>query len=419
MYTLKRIKKMGYLLILILVQLSLSLAIINNSSTLFLANQSKKKGLESLFNVSKSYLVRLVPVDGFDNQGVDFDYFEAFEVANKNYDIFLNLKKSNLIRNDFIYYPSIMPIKEINFNNIPEKYQDLSEIKQMEMLSKILVCDNFLNKNTIKVSEGRTLTAEDTKKDYKKDYIPILLGSDFKGIYKIGDKINVENYATMNDIDNATLEVVGIMEDYAIPATTNYGDAFASSVLLGNAFTVIPTVDNFISFSHGAAIGDSGVILELNDNTSINYIKNYLNKEFNKLGFKVDISDLGMLNNVALNLTRDYKSSLFLGIVLCLLSIMGTTCILLGVIKQRRREFAIKLTNGASINHIIDEFKKEIRAICILASIISIGISIGKLPSVEIIAINIGLVILSTLIISIMPVRYLKNLKLVELLKEK
>ncbi|WP_297518990.1 hypothetical protein [uncultured Clostridium sp.] len=418
MYTLKRIKKMGYLLILILLQLSLSLSIINNSSNLLLANQSKKKGLESLFNASKSYLVRLVPIDGFDNQDENFDYFESFTVANENYDVFLDLKKSNLIKNDFIYYPSIMPIKEINLENIPKKHQNLSEINQMEALSKILVCDNFLNKNTIKVSKGRTLTAEDTKKDYKKDNIPILLGSDFKDIYKIGDKIPAENWATIDEFDNIMFEVVGIMEDYAIPATRNYGDAFASSVLLGNAFTVIPTVDNFLSLSHGAAIGDSGVILELNDNTSISYIKDYLNEKFNKLDFKVDISDLGMLNNTALNLTRDYKSSLILGVVLCLLSMMGTTCILLGIIKQRQREFAIKLTNGATINNIIDEFKKEIRAICILASIISISISIGKVPSLLIISINIGLILLITMIISILPIKHLKKLKLIELLKE-
>ncbi|MGL5066233.1 MAG: FtsX-like permease family protein [Sarcina sp.] len=418
MYTLKRLKKMGFLLIVILIQLSLSLAIINNSSNLLLANHNKKKGLESLFNASKSYLVRLVPIDGFDNIDENFHYFDSFIVANDNYHIFSNLKKSNLIKNDFIYYPSIMPIKEINFKNVPEKLQNLSEMNQADALSKILVCDNFLNRNTIKVSKGRTLTAEDTKKDYKKDNIPILLGSDFKDIYKIGDKIKASNWATIDYSDNIMFEVVGIMENYAIPATRNYGDAFASSVLLGNAFTVIPTVDNFLSLSHGAAIGDSGVILEINDNTSISYIKNYLNEEFNKLGFKVDIADLGMLSNAALNLTRDYKSSLFLGVVLCLLSMLGTMCILLGIIKQRQREFAIKLINGATINNIIDEFKKEVRAICILASIISISISIGKIPSLLIISINIGLILLIAMLISILPIRHLKKLKLIELLKE-
>lgn len=419
MYTLKRIKKMGYLVIIILLQLSLSLSIINNSSNLLLSNKKKKNGIESLFNINKSYLVRLIPINDFDDVDENFDYFESFIVANENYDIFSNLKRNNLIKNDFIYYPSIMPIKAINLEKLPEKYKNLSEEKRMEALSKIVVNDSFLNKNNIQVSEGRTLTVEDTKKDYKNDVIPILLGSDFKRLFKIGDKIETTNYSTTNDIDNITFEVVGIMEEYAIPATTAYGNAFASSVLLGNAFTVIPTVDNFISLSYGAAIGDCGVILEINDNTSIKYIKNYLNENFNKLGFKVEISDMGMLNNVTLNLTRDYKSSLFLGIILCILSIIGTICILLGVIKERKKEFAIKLINGATINNIIEEFVKELLTICTLASIISIILSIGKIPSIPILLLNLVCITLIVITISILPIHYLKTLKLIELLKER
>lgn len=413
----KRISKMGKLAIVIILQLSISLSLINSSSILVFNNNKKKNGLESLFNTTVSHLIRIIPLGGFDNMPADFDYFKSFEVANDNYSMFYELKKEKLIKKDFIYYCSIMPIDAID-ENIPKKYKNLVEFKQREYMSKIVVNDNFIENYNIEIIEGRKLNIEDTKKDYKKDNIPILIGKDLKEFFKIGDKIKDKNWATIDEVDEITFEVVGIMDELAIPATTGYEGSFASSVIFGNSFTVIPTVSNFLSLSHGAAIGDCGVILELGPGVSLSEVNSKLNSKLNPLGFEVESYSLKMLNIASLNFARDYKSALALGIVLVILAMLGTTSILLGIINKRKNEFAISLSYGAHINDIIKEFICEILMLIIISTLISIVISIGNIPSLSVILMNIGIIVLLTIIIAILPIRRLKKLNLIDLLKK-
>ena len=261
------------------------------------------------------------------------------------------------------------------------------------------------------------MTVEDTNLDYKKDNIPILIGKDLKESFDIGDIIKTRNYATINDLGEVSLEVVGIMDNHAIPSTKFYGDAFASSMFFGNGFTVIPTVDNFISLSYGAAIGDAGAILELAEGVKVDTIKKILNENFNKLEFKVEISSLGKLNNMILSLHKDHKASLVLGAFLWILAIIGTTCLLLGIIKKRKKEFAIKLTVGASIEDIISEFRKEVLYINIISSCLAIVISIGSMPSIPILLMNILGVTMMTFAITYLPIKYLKCMDLIEIFR--
>ena len=76
---------------------------------------------------------------------------------------------------------------------MPKKYESIPDYEQGMYIGEILINENFLNHYNFTISSGRNLKAEDFKKDYKKENIPILLGNEFeKTQKKLGDTFKIK-----------------------------------------------------------------------------------------------------------------------------------------------------------------------------------------------------------------------------------
>lgn len=424
MAILKRILKNKKIYLIMIVQLFLIMMLINLSASLIFTSNKKKVGLENLFNTKNSVIARVEPLGGFDGSDDPSKFIEnvALKVED-NYVIFDELKTENLITNHYIYYPALFPVEALNetiklHEKMPKKYKTMTEYDQFLYGSKILIDKNFIEKNKIKVKEGRPLNYNDTLIDYKTQNVPILLGSDFEGIFKVGDIINDIAWSTNEDCIDYTLEVVGIMEDFEIPATTNHEEFFASSVIYGNAFSVIPTINNFVDISRGMAVADSGVILELNAGVSNSKLKEALNKKLNHIGLEANLYDLGTVDLITQSFVRDAKASLTLGFILLILGCVGIVNILLASIVKRKKEFGVKISCGAEIQDIIKEFLAEVVLSCFIASSLAIFFSIGKNYNAYILIINIFIILFISLVTSILPIKRIKAFSIIDLIRE-
>lgn len=67
----KRIKKIGAIGFLIIIQLSISLTMINTSGRLFEDSQNRKKGIESLFDINNTTMVRIGQIGGYEENKED------------------------------------------------------------------------------------------------------------------------------------------------------------------------------------------------------------------------------------------------------------------------------------------------------------------------------------------------------------
>lgn len=415
-----RILKNKKIYLIMIVQLFLIMLLINSSLSLIRISDKKKVGLENLFNLNTSFIARVMPLGGFNGSDHPDQSFQNLALKiEENYHLFDELKVENLITNHYIYYPSIFFIDDL-FQTVKnhKKYKKMSESNQVLYSSKILIDKNFIKKNEIRVKKGRTLNINDNLIDYKTQNVPILLGSDFENFFEIGQIIEDEAWVNNDDLITYKLEVVGIMEDLAIPATASYEEHFGSSVIFGNSFSVIPTIPNFADISRGMAIADSGIIMDLKAGTSKAEIQKVLNKKFNAIGLEVHLYELNKLNRLTQSFIRDASASLALGFILLLLGCIGIINILLASINKRKKEFGLKISCGAQISDITKEFILEIIVSCLIASFFAILFSIGSSLNIYTLTINILLVSIISIITSILPIRKIKSLTIIDLIKE-
>ena len=97
---------------------------------------------------------------------------------------------------------------------------------------------------------------------------------------------------------------------------------------------------------------------------------------------------------------------------------VGTSCIILGQLNKRKREFGIKIAMGATLKDISRDIIIEILCIVIAASIISLFLNLKVGIGINILILNLCLVTVMTILISIFPVREIKKMNVVELVKE-
>lgn len=424
----KRVKKMGAIAFLMIVQLSIGLTMINTSGKLFEESQTRKKGIDDLFNVENSLMFRIVPSVGLEKGNL----FRVWLDGNKAESVFNEMKELGLISKKLVYapVPNVLGIDEL-IEKIPNKYKNLSKIQKEDYTSNILINKEFYKHYDLKISSGRNFKDSDFDLDYKTTNIPILLGKDFEGIFELGkvfpwkDISNVDEESSKKSVEDTKLEedtvnfeVVGFLERNAIPTTTLPNQQFATSIIYSDIIAIIPTVKDFIYFTDGRGMAGTGVILEYPKGTDVKNLEETLQKKLRAYDLKGDEISLGAKNLITETYDRDVKSSIALGVLLLVLSMVGTSCIILGQLNKRKREFGIKIAMGATLKDISRDIIIEVLCIVIAASIISLFLNLKVGIGINILILNLCLVTVMTILISIFPVREIKKMNVVELVKE-
>lgn len=419
----KRIKKIGAIGFLIIIQLSIGLTMVNTSGRLFEDSQNRKKGIESLFDINNTTMVRIGPIGGYEKN--EEDIWSVILNALDGKDIYEELKRAGIIK-DYYLYGSNVNIHGVFWENIPKKYENVLEVDKGAYIGEVLINENFLNHYNFKISSGRNLKAEDFKKDYKKENIPILLGNEFEKTQKLGDTFKIKYiseavrtgpFEVDKKQDFLTFEVVGFLERNAIPISNGPIELFAQTLLYSDGIKVIPSVEDFIGYN---AIGESvnaAIFLERGIGVKEDELVKILNEKLKKHNLYANLFSLSNTTTVIESYERDVKSSLALGFLLLVISIIGTSCIMLGQLNKRKREFGIKIAMGATLNEIAKEIFLEVLVMVIIASIISLILNIKVGVGLTLIGINLILVVIISFLIAIIPVREIKKMNIVELVK--
>lgn len=422
----KRIKKLGLMSLLIILQLSIGMTMINTSGKLFEDSRNRKKGIENLFNIGNTTMVKIQPIKGYDDE-LEGDYWEILLKSLDAEKIYEDLKRHNIIK-DFYIYGSDSNIYDEFRKKLPEKYENISEdIKDM-YLGEILINENFFNHYKLSISSGRNLLSEDFKKDFKIDNIPILMGNDFEGIYKLGEKFKVKYISEVIPIGNKkvelkedfiTFEIVGFLERNAIPISNGPAELFGTTLLYSDGIKIIPTVTNYIGYNSITMAVDTALFLERTSKVSERELVDILNEKLKKYDLQADLYKLSNTTTIIESYERDVKSSLFLGGLLLILSIIGTSCIILGQLKDRKKEFGIKIAMGATLNDICKDIILETLFMVIVASIISLLLNINMGIGWSIVLINLIIVSITTLLISMFPIIEIKKMKIIDLVRKR
>lgn len=404
-----KMKNMGILMILIL---SFSISLINNSILMNLYTTNKEETFKNFFDVNSTYLIR-VQADG-DN------IIKGYKYLDDMYTKLLKLKGNGTLNNIYLYGfgPNII---------------DISPNTSNELFSSILIDKNFIDRKPFKITKGRPLTDKDFSLDYKTQNIPIILGSSYSNSYELGhtfsknvivsvdDNMN-ENYLDLN------FEVVGFADDNQL-ISLNTKSSLNNNFTISNSVVIIPCVNNVFELSPSITLGDFGAFFEIVPNTNYDTLLSSLTPIINDfsnntgVSFKV-VSSIFLRDDMASPielLERDSIVTKALSIILILLSSIGIVTILLLDVETRKKEFGIKITQGASYFKLFIELIQQVFMICIISTLISYIISfyINKAWNISwfIVLINFFFIVILTTVISILPVLKLKSIKPIDLLR--
>ncbi|MDD7795914.1 ABC transporter permease [Clostridium sp. 'White wine YQ'] len=420
--------------ILIILQLSFGLYMVTSASSIVIDKKVKENNFANLFNYKNTFVIKQAANK---NGQESKEYFKHYRELSNLETTFDNLKDNGTIRNAKVFFTFPLKIDGLD-QKANEKYWKLNlqgQYKQFyQYTSKILVNNDFINSYSIKMKEGRGLKASDFNVDYTHEEIPILIGLDYKDKVHIGDTFH--NSAYIYDASsfnggikqvNVTFKVVGIMDKHSIPSLLAKSN-FIENVVYSDSLVVIPTVKGVDDFSTGLSINDLGIFVEMYDNSKVSLVEDTINNNLKNTGLYVSSYSLKKdYEGIKSNLQSDLKNSLFLGITVTLISVIGIISIIIGELHRRKKEFGIRICLGATVSNLCKEVFMEIGLISISSMILSYVFLYIKTDIKTIIStfniiqllVNILIICILTIIISIEPILIIRKMEPVELLKSK
>lgn len=436
----KSIKRMKFMAFLIIFQLAISFMLLNSSSELLEINQTKLNGFERLMNHEKSYLVRIADENlrkSNYSSKEDKDMFaleqQRFYLKNSVLEDLEKYKEQGKIENLYMNFP--IP------SMVNEKY--LNDNASVDNMAGMLVNYDFINNYNLSIVEGRGFNKEDFNIDYRKEPIPIIIGKDFSEKVKIGQVVGFtkstfeyllsdgkdktkENWVNSNGILNSTevevkFKVIGFYDNNAIPLMFTK-TTFIEQVKFSNAYTIVPCIKDLIIFNEGVILNDYGAYIEVNSKEDLDYVKNELEPKLkeNHLSIVTEVNFKDEYDKFYETMARDVLKSTLLGGVLMFLSIIGITCVLLGELNDRKKEFGIRIACGATTKILCKEMLMEIVIMIGISSIVSLAYRVlSKTLSLNMALSNIGVMGLVVVIISIAPILRIRKMKPIDLVRGK
>ena len=312
---------------------------------------------KNLFNNKEVY--RLVDntnankmMEIYSNKNIDNTYkLYSFLKSNKKF-ISLSAQDSNMLIENFTeneeFYYSMKEEEKYYIDPIENVKGKFSNIKSYYIDS------GYLNEFPLSLEKGRTFKNEDFE---EKNMTPIILGSKYKNIYKIGDEFRYFDYLSLKE---RKAKVIGILSEnsyfFSSVGVVDLEDRVIcpmSNITLENA-----TLDKIQYWFTGCMVitnNKKGAITDIRSESS----KLKLND------FKLS-SCKEQINIVINELSKSFKASITLSGVIFLFISIGIITVQLNSIKEREEEHGIHLLSGAS--------KGDIAKRYIYSTVIQIGV---------------------------------------------
>ncbi|CAM2912934.1 hypothetical protein HAHI6034_07615 [Hathewaya histolytica] len=258
---------------------------------------------------------------------------------------------------------------------------------------------NFTKLFNIEVIDGRFFKKEDF--DYT-DEIPLILGSNYKGIYKLGDELTVRPGLSPKFIKG---KVLGFLKkDYY------FLDNIHSLTMLNlNNSILVPyssIFDKKVNFIHSMVSINNGVIFAENKEKAMEYF-NTINKEASKYTlYKFNYDGLRDIFNGTFitNLKEQIKMLNTIFLLIFIFCSTGIVTSLLSYIKKHSSEFGIHLLCGAKLSDIIYRIILQIGIIIAISFCFTTLLNIVYFKDLSTTLYLFLFSILAILILSIIPV---------------
>ena len=420
------------LTLLVIIQLALGISLLDNVAMQLMGVINKRDVYTEMFDVNNTYMIRVrnaVSWGGNNSaelldEGTEELASEKAEELTKEIckDIY-DLKDKRIIKYVFSCY---------NYSGVIADLYDKSPLEQSKKdmgpnsyLVTLQIDKNFYEHYELKIEEGRTFSEEDFNLDYRKDIIPIVVGNDYKDIVNVGDVLLQEWQSYEGDTVKIKYKVIGFLETNSIVSFLARNELF-NAITYTNSIVIQPAID---TFPVSMAMQDIGIFLETGYGNDITKVQEEINDVIrkydpdNKYGFYLHTVSLREdMGAIKASLVNDINIAILLGGVLILLAIIGITTAILGELKQRRKEFGIRMACGASIKDISKEIIIKVLILSFISAILGflyVGYTVGEYTlGLGITLLNISLVAFFTIAISVVPVISLKKYDVVKLLRE-
>jgi ABC-type antimicrobial peptide transport system permease subunit len=426
--SLKRIKLIAFLTIL---QLSIGLTLLNTGSIIKQENENKPKNLERLFDFENTYLVETKVYDNKNSKSDKIITSADFNKIEKSYNALTDLKDKGIIFNNFIYYcggggnPIISSEgsagkSDIAKEYLPEEYHNLDENTLIRNTSEININEEFFNLYKINIVEGRNFTSSDFNINSKEEPIPMIIGLDYKDKISIGDEFKY----SVPDIDggliNIKYKVIGFYDHNDMVMLGSKGK-YVDGVTFSDAFVITPVVNDVLFLSNKVIMAQYGIWVNVPNSNSMDKVVDTLLPILEDDGFSLEITNMkDEVNRTKEVLEKSSVNASVLGLALTILSVMGVSSVMIGEINKRKKEFGIRITQGATLNTVSKEIFFEILLMSVFAGIVSlilIFLTDSNLLTIKIILKNLLTVIVIVSLISIIPILSLRRFNPIDLVK--
>lgn len=347
--------------IFIVIQLTITIFILINSftmldSTNYLINEAKHSKLDldktihlQIYNGSFSdeYNKNYIQLEEYINSMKGISNYGGFDFTNT---IFIELENNN---------EYIKCRQEMINDTFKERYDTSSEL--------ILLDQGMYDLMKLPIMDGRGLETNDFY-DEDNEITPILVGNRYKDILKIGQVI------TRVDDEHKYI-VVGIIEgncrwfneqDYISNMLNSLDDKF-----------IVPYIKSEKTSTVNILSKSNAIFYVVNDTEQIEYIEKMIDKKAETLNLRVRSSSiLDELSEYKENIIEVNQICIFLAISLIIFSCFGISTIMISSIINRKREFGIMMSTGASIRYIKKIIIGEMATLTIISSLLAILIQI-------------------------------------------
>lgn len=412
-YVLKNISRNSIMFLLIIIQLSISIGIIYSviSYGQYMSNFSKKIN-NVISNLDNTWLIKSNDLNPFKLKLETVENFRDYLSQSEEFD-FVSSISENFVTRHFENVDEFLQTTNIVKNNNEDFYA----------LKGIAINEKAYKYFDLKVHEGEDFKDIDYKKNQEE--IPIILGYSYYNIFKVGDTIE---YLRGEKIKKS--KVVGILKDNTLGICGDPNNGIVSF----NDYVILPQVGTSNNHYYNDDVDKSTSLFTYIFNGFI-VIKNDKNKEkvfedIEKVSVENSIdlkfSSLAKnMNDLKNNSVERQQSSLALGTIILIFSIVGLVSSLLHSINKNIKEYGVHLMSGATKRQMISRILMQITIIVTISYLIALNYIAIKFKDVAAIKLNSMsifyttiLVVILIVIISILPGIKMLKLDINQLMKE-
>ncbi|MGL5615526.1 MAG: hypothetical protein ACRDD2_04745 [Sarcina sp.] len=415
----KSLATMKFFSFILIIELTIALYLSSVCTITTNDAKQKKDNLERFFNFETSYLMELdIYQNGFD------DYINDFSNMSKVYDEFYKMKSEGMIKDFYaIYGGGINPVATNDKSLIPKKYKNLAFSTLNMPLAMIMLNENFYNQYNLNISEGRGFTSKDFEVKGYEENVPIILGEDYKDLVSLGHtvEITVPNFdSAESEGVNLTFEVIGFYKHNDIPLL-GQRIGVLSNIQYSNAFGIFPLITDVTALNYQPLLAQYGIFVDIGNKNNLSNVQERINNLINTDGYNLLVENFyNDYSKIKTSLDSDVFNSLIIAIIFTIFSILGFISVIIARLYNRKNEFAIKLSSGATIKNLIFEIIFENIFICLISTLLSITLVIlnyGDYLSIKMIITNLSIALGIIIFINIISILKLKNLKIIDLLR--